>query len=357
MRKKSKIIVIVGPNASGKSDFGVKIAKKVNGEIISADSRQVYKRLDIGSGKITKKEMRGVPHHCLSIANPKKAFSAIDFKNCAEKAIADILSRGKTPIIVGGTGFYIDAALGRVKLGGVPPNHALRRKLENYSTAKLLTTLKKLDPERAKTVEQKNPRRLIRAIEIATANHASLRKHAYSSTDELLCSRRRAAQGFLQEDDSLGKGETNDPLNGFSAVFGTVHESADWRTKGQKRAEPSELRAGGARMSEEGALVSPKKIIWLGIKRPPEELKKRIHKRLLARLPRIIREVKKLHRDGVSWKRLFELGLEYRYSSLYLQKKLTKKEFICELEIATWHYAKRQMTWFKKNKEIRWISS
>lgn len=140
--QKSRIITIVGPNASGKSEFAVGLAKKIGGEIISADSRQVYRGLNIGSGKITKKEMRGVPHHCLSIANPKKTFTALDFKKCAQKVIFNILKRGKTPIIVGGTGFYIDAALGRVKLGGVPPNHALRKKLAGKSASELLKMLK-----------------------------------------------------------------------------------------------------------------------------------------------------------------------------------------------------------------------
>src|SRR3989338_9057153 len=112
--KESRIIVIVGPNASGKSELGVKLAKKLNGEIISADSRQVYKN---------------VTHRCIDIADPKKVFTALDFRKCAEKAIADLLSRGKTPIIVGGAGFYIDAALGRIKLGGVPPHPVLRKKL------------------------------------------------------------------------------------------------------------------------------------------------------------------------------------------------------------------------------------
>src|SRR3989344_4057410 len=167
----SKIVVVVGPNASGKSEFAVRLAKKINGEIISADSRQVYKGLDIGSGKITKKEMGGVPHHCLSVANPKKIFTALNFKKCAQKAIAAIYHSGKTPIIVGGTGFYIDAALGRIKLGGVPPNLKLRKKLANKSPAELLKMLKKLDPARAKTIEQKNPRRLIRAIEILKAKN------------------------------------------------------------------------------------------------------------------------------------------------------------------------------------------
>src|SRR3989344_9637740 len=165
--KESRIIVIVGPNASGKSELGVKLAKKMNGEIISADSRQVYKGLDIGSGKITKKEMRGVRHHWLSVADPKKVFTALDFKKIAERAIYDIISRNKVPIIVGGTGFYIDAALGRVKLGGVSPNLKLRKKLGGKSATELLKILKKLDSKRAKTIEQKNPRRLIRAIEIA----------------------------------------------------------------------------------------------------------------------------------------------------------------------------------------------
>jgi len=313
----SKIVVIVGPNASGKSDFGVQLAKKIGGEIISADSRQVYKGLNIGSGKITKKEMRGVPHHCLGIANPKKIFTALDFKKCAERAITDILSRGKTPIIVGGTGFYIDAALNRVKLGGVPPNRALRKKLINYSTTKLLNYLTKLDPKRAKTIEQKNPRRLIRAIEIACAKHDSFRKHAYSSAGELLCSRRRTAQGFLKEHALLN--------------------SSTGRGKKSK--------------------INKMAIVWLGIKRPQEELKKRIHARLIKRLPRMIREVKKLNQQGLSWKRLFDLGLEYRYISFYLQKKLTKDEMTQKILTESWHYAKRQMTWFKRNKKIRWIST
>lgn len=281
--KKSRIIVIVGPNASGKSDYGVKLAKKINGEIISADSRQVYKGLNIGSGKITKKEMHCVPHHCIDIANPKKVFTADDFRKCAQKAITNILSRGKTPIIVGGAGFYIDAALGRMKLGGVPPNQKLRQKLEKKSAVELLKMLKKLDPPRAKTVEQKNPRRLIRAIEITKAK--LLTSDVHSQTID----------------------------------------------------------------------VRRLKISWIGILRLPEELKKRIHKRLLARLPGIIREVKKLHRDGVSWKRLFDLGLEYRYASLYLRGKLDKNQLTSQLENSTKRYAKRQMTWFKKNKEIRWI--
>src|SRR6185436_12219536 len=104
-----KVIVILGQTATGKSDLAVKIAKKVNGEIISADSRQVYKNLDIGTGKVTEKEKKGIPHYLLDIANPKKSFTVTEYKKLAEQKIREILSRGKIPIICGGTGFYIDA--------------------------------------------------------------------------------------------------------------------------------------------------------------------------------------------------------------------------------------------------------
>jgi len=297
-----KIVIVVGPNASGKSEFAVRLAKKINGEIISADSRQVYKGLDIGSGKVTKKEMRGVLHHCLSIADPKKVFTALDFKKCAQRAILDILSRGETPIIAGGTGFYIDAALGRVKLGGVPPNLKLRKKLAKKSATELLKILKKLDPKRAKTIEQKNPRRLIRAIEILKAKNVF-------------------RENLAQRD-------------GASRA---IRQRANMRVFEKNHASP--------------------KIIWLGIKRPPGELKKRIRARLIKRLPGIIREVKKLRRDGLSWKRLYDLGLEYRYASLYLRGKISHLQLTDQLTSQIWHYAKRQMTWFKRNKKIRWVSN
>ncbi len=129
----SKILVIVGPTASGKSALGVKIAKKIGGEIISADSRQVYKGLDIGTGKVTKREMQKIPHHLLDVASPKRVFNASDFVRLAEKAHAEIARNNKTTIVVGGTGFYIDAFLGRVQLAEVPPNTSLRKKLSKLS--------------------------------------------------------------------------------------------------------------------------------------------------------------------------------------------------------------------------------
>ncbi|MEK9175666.1 MAG: tRNA (adenosine(37)-N6)-dimethylallyltransferase MiaA [Patescibacteria group bacterium] len=306
----SKIIVIVGSTASGKSDLGVRIAKQINGEIISADSRQVYKGLDIGSGKITKKEMRGIPHYCLDIASPKKIFTAENFKKYGSWALEQITKKEKIPIIVGGTGFYIDVLLGRMQTANVPPNPKLRKKLEKKHTKQLFLVLKKLDPARAKTIDKNNPRRLIRAIEIAVIirqNNPSLILARPASGSEV--------SAFL----SLPK-------------FGNH----------AKKTSKS---------------VQSYSVLWLGVQKSPTELKKRIHTRLLKRLPGIIIEVQRLHKNGLSWKRMNELGLEYRYVSLHVQGKLNYKLMTNKLQTAIWHYAKRQMTWFRRNKKIHWIKS
>src|ERR1017187_7529175 len=141
---KQKILVILGPTASGKSDLAVLLAKKFNGEIVSADSRQVYRGMNEGTGKITKKEMRGIRHHLLDVADPSKRFSAEDYRLLARASIDDITSRGKLPIICGGTGFYIDAILNENPFPNVPPNENLRKKLSKKSPVDLLLILKKL---------------------------------------------------------------------------------------------------------------------------------------------------------------------------------------------------------------------
>jgi tRNA dimethylallyltransferase len=166
---KPKILVILGPTSTGKSALGVMIAKKFNGEIISADSRQIYTNLTIGSGKISEKEMSGVKHHLINIADENINFSVGDFKAQAEDVIKEIIVSEKTPIIVGGTGFYITSIVDGIALPEVPPNNKLRKELAETPAEILLEKLKILDPERTKTIEQKNPRRLIRAIEIAMA--------------------------------------------------------------------------------------------------------------------------------------------------------------------------------------------
>ena len=180
-----KIIVIVGPTASGKSALAVALAKKFDGEVISADSRQVYRGLEIGSGAITKKEMRGIRHHLLGISSPRRAFTAAQFVAAARRAIADIARRGKISIIAGGTAFWIDALVHGLSLPEVKPNARLRRALAKKSAAQLLAILQKYDPRRAAEIEQKNPRRLIRAIEIARSLGAVPRLRRQSAYDAL----------------------------------------------------------------------------------------------------------------------------------------------------------------------------
>lgn len=162
-----KIIVILGQTSTGKSDFAVEIAKQINGEIISADSRQVYKGMNLGTGKITKKEMRNIPHYLLDVISPKKTFSVDEYQKLANKKIEEILKRGNVPIICGGTGFYIDTLINNTSLPNVPPNKDLRKKLNLLSTLTLNKLLQKLDPIRAKTIDKNNKVRLVRAIEIA----------------------------------------------------------------------------------------------------------------------------------------------------------------------------------------------
>src|SRR3989344_4003068 len=164
---KKKVIVIVGQTSTGKSDLAVKMAKRFDGEVVIADSRQVYRGVDLGSGKITKEEMKSVPHHLLDIADPRENFSVYEFKKLAEKKIKEIIRRNKVPIVTGGTGFYIDAITKGIVLPNVPPNPRLRRDLEETSTEDLALRLQKIDPERAKTIDLKNRVRLVRAIEIA----------------------------------------------------------------------------------------------------------------------------------------------------------------------------------------------
>ena len=137
MEPKTKVIAVVGPTASGKTDLAVEIARLVGGEVISTDSRQVYTGLDIGTGKVTKREMRGVPHHLLDVVSPKRTMSVVQYERLATRAIRDILKRGKVPILCGGTGLYIDAVLTDASFPAVPPNPSLRRTLSKLSTEEL----------------------------------------------------------------------------------------------------------------------------------------------------------------------------------------------------------------------------
>ncbi|MFZ2300011.1 MAG: tRNA (adenosine(37)-N6)-dimethylallyltransferase MiaA [Candidatus Moraniibacteriota bacterium] len=161
-----KTIVIVGPTASGKSDLAILLARRYDGEIISADSRQVYRGMDIGSGKVTKREQRLAKHWLLDVASPKRSYNVTHFVRDAKKALADIRKRGKVPIICGGTGFWAQTLIEGTTFPAVKPDAVLRKKLDKKNTAELFRMLVKKDPARAKTIDRHNKIRLIRALEI-----------------------------------------------------------------------------------------------------------------------------------------------------------------------------------------------
>lgn len=164
--RKPKIIVIVGQTGSGKTSLSLELAKKFNGEVINADSRQVYRGLDIGTEKITQEAMNGVPHHLLDIVEPEHIYTAQQFAEDAQNAITDITQRNAIPVIAGGTFFYIDILLGRIVPSPVPPNRELRKKLEAHDESELHAMLEAKDPARAAVIDKYNKRRLLRALEI-----------------------------------------------------------------------------------------------------------------------------------------------------------------------------------------------
>ncbi len=175
-----KLVVILGTNASGKSDLGIRLAKHFGGEIVSADSRQVYRGLDLGSGKVTPAQAAVVKHHLIDVADLSDYYSLAQYQRAAYNAIDAISAAGKMPFLVGGTGLYISAIVEGYQLVDVPPNETLRAELEPLPLTELIKRLEQADPEAANRIDKNNPRRLIRAIEIASAGqtHSSARKSA-----------------------------------------------------------------------------------------------------------------------------------------------------------------------------------
>lgn len=279
--QKPLIYVVCGPTSTGKSDYAVEFAKRVNGEIISADSRQIYRGMDLGTGKITREEMKGVPHYLLDIKNPNEDFSVQEYQKLAFEKIEDILSRNKTPIICGGTGFFIQSIVENIIFPVVPINLKLREELEKKDLEELKKILKIIPAEDGVKIDIENKRRIIRAIE-------------------------------------LGKMLGKIPAQKYG------EQKYDFKI--------------------------------IGLDKPDKELKERIAKRLENRLKLgMIEEVKKLQKNGVSWGRLESFGLEYRYIAEFLQNKISEEEMKDLIKIKSFQYAKRQRTWFKRDKNIEWI--
>lgn len=322
----NKIIVILGPTSSGKSDVAIKLAKKYNGEIISADSRQIYRGLDIGTGKIEPDRpgeipqkftsskfyagpqrdkpfiSQGIPHYMLDIISPRTIFSAAQFKKRVDKIIPDILKRGKLPIICGGTGFWIKSIVDNVNYPSAKPDWKLRNKLRNKSAKELFALLKKLDSKRARSIDQNNPARLIRAIEICKA---------LGKVPRPLTPSPASGRGWIERTRNPGEGESHSFLQ-------------------------------------------------IGLKLPQEKLYANIKKRLAKRFEAgMIEEVEKLHyEDRLSWKKIESFGLGYKLIPSYLRGEIKSREELFEkIYQAEKDYAKRQMTWFRKDKRIKWIAS
>src|SRR5579863_10117105 len=161
-----RLIVVLGPTASGKSSLGISLAQQFDGEIVSADSRQVYRGLDIGTAKVTAEERALVPHHLLDVVDVRETFTVSQFQRLAINAINDILARGKQPLLVGGSPHYIQAVVDNLDIPAIPPHRELRQQLEARPLAELLAQLETLDPQSAATIDRQNPRRVTRALEV-----------------------------------------------------------------------------------------------------------------------------------------------------------------------------------------------
>ena len=275
---KPKLIAIEGTNASGKSGLGVELAREFGGEIVSADSRQIYRGMNLGSGKITEEEMKGVRHHLLDVREPGEFFSMADFQALAYAAIDDILARGKVPFLVGGTGLYADAVTAGYVLSDKKPDHALREELEKYDTPTLYRMLTEKEP--GTDIDPRNRHRVMRALEKIAAGDQ-----------------------------------------------GPAPRAPRYET------------------------------LKFGVTWPRETLKKRIDERLEKRLEQgMAEEVRGMLDSGVSAEFLEKLGLEYKYLTWYLTGKMGYDQMKEELSAAIKRFAKRQMTWFRKDPDIIWLN-
>ncbi len=295
IEKKPKLIVLLGPTACGKTSWSLRLAKKISGEIISADSRQVYKKMDIGTAKEPGEWRRAglrrtffiqdIPHHLIDFLDPGKRFTAAQFRDKALKYIKLSFKNGRQPMIVGGTGLYISAIVDNLRIPRVEPNNKLRESLEEKSVDELFKLLESLDKKSAESIDKNNKRRVIRALEVSILS----------------------GQPFSEQ-----------------------------RMKGEE-------------------LFNCLKI---GIDLPREELYVRIEKRIEEMMKNgLLAEVEKLRQQKYGWDLQSMSGINYRQFKDYFAGKKTLPETIELLKKDTKNYAKRQMTWFGRDKEIKWCRS
>jgi len=278
-----KLIVILGPTASGKTDLAIKLAKKFNGEIVCADSRQVYKEMNIGTAKPILSEIKKIPHHLFDIVYPDEEFNVVIYKKLAIKVIKDIQKRKKLPFLVGGTGLYIWAVVDNLKFPRVAPQKRLRKELEKKSEKELFEIYKKLDPKGAQFIEKENKRRLIRAIEVCKV------------TGKSFWGQRKKGKPFFD-------------------------------------------------------------VLQIGIKTKKEKLRERIEKRVKKMLKASLeKEVKRLVKKYGWTPPLQTIG--YQEFKDYFEGKIKEEEAKEKIILHTLQFARRQMTWFKRDKRTLWIEN
>ena len=289
MNKKQKVIVICGPTASGKTALSIELAKKINGEIVSADSMQIYKDMDIGTAKPTKEEMEGIQHYLLDFVSPEERYSVAQFKQDAKKAIKEIINKGKTPIIVGGTGLYVDSLIYEIEYNDIKLDEEYRKKLEKIAEEQGLEELYKkaveIDPEAMKKISQNDKKRIMRVLEI------------YHSTGKTKTEQEKESR--------------KNPVEYDYRVF-----AINWDR---------------------------------------EILYQRINKRVDIMVDQgLIEEVKEILNKYDKFPTAMQ-GLGYKEVVDYLNGIYTKEEMIEKIKLETRRYAKRQLTWFRKNKQTIWL--
>ena len=288
---KQPLIVLTGPTAVGKTSLSISLAKAVKGEIISADSMQVYKKMDIGSAKIRSEEMQGIPHYLVDVLEPEEEFHIVKFQQMAKKAMEDIYSRGKIPILVGGTGFYIQAVTKDIDFTEAQQENDYRKELEALAEEKggehLHEMLRKVDPVSADAIHAHNVKRVIRALEFYNQNGSPISAH----------------------------------------------------NEEQKQHE------------------SPYNLAYFVLNMPRELLYERIDLRVDQMMKEgLLEEVSRLKEEGCHRGMVSMQGLGYKEILAYLDGEYPLEEAVRVLKRDTRHFAKRQLTWFRREQELTWVN-